>query len=259
MSEKNTNPAAETAASDYVAQRLELARKSLKRTRLVGTILVVGVAIYMGSIAYVMCGFFQPDQAARVASGMITQRIQANGPILATRIEQEIPALLHQTPDYIKAQLPHLRAHLADQLDHEFFAYCHGMSADLGHKMDLFIDDHKTEIGKLLANGSDRAAVRAALPDFDAVIHDFVQNDTEGRELKKHIDELAASLKTIETRMARLANATDLTVEEQKARRALAVVTKVASQHALPLDLTTEAFENDGAPKAKTSKSKATL
>jgi hypothetical protein len=190
---------------------------------------------------------------------MVVQHVQANGPVLAASIEAEIPALLHQTPAYLKEQLPLLRAHLADKLDQEFRTYCHTLSSDLGHKMDLFIDDHKTEIAKLLENGNDRAAIRKALPEFDAVINDFVQHDVDGRELKKHIDELAAALKTVETRMARLANANDLTIEEQKARRALAVVTKVASQHALPLDLTTEAFERDGTPKGKASKAKAAL
>jgi len=53
-----------------------------------------------------------------------------------------------------------------------------------------------------------------------------MKNDPEGRALREHIDEWAAALKEVEKRMDRLANANDLTPEEQKARYALALMSK---------------------------------
>ena len=86
------------------------------------------------------------------------------------------------------------------------------------------------------------------------MVADFVQNDVDGRELKKHIDDLAAGLKEVEKRMDRLANASDLSPEEKKARRALAVVAKISATQAMPADLITD--DNEGSARAKKARAK---
>jgi hypothetical protein len=230
-------PAPETTATDYISQELTRSRKALKRTRAVGAILVCGIAAYIGTITYILTGYFEPVEAAQVASGMLTQRVAADGPAFAASAEAQILSLLHQTPDYLKQQLPVLRKELQAQFEHEFQTYCASLSADLGNKMDLFIEDHQAEIKSLLDNAHDRAAIRKTLPSFDQMVADFVQNDVDGLSLKKHIDDLGLALKEVEKRMDRLANATDLTVEEQKARRALAVIAKATTQQtSIPSD-----------------------
>jgi hypothetical protein len=54
-----------------------------------------------------------------------------------------------------------------------------------------------------------------------------MKNDPEGQALREHVDEWAAALKEVEKRMDRLANGSNLTPEEQKARYALALLSKV--------------------------------
>jgi len=229
---ENTTPAGEAAAAAYLAQEVPKARRTLKRTRIVGTILILCVGAYIGVISTVMVNFLQPKDAAQIATGMLTQHVKSEGPALAAQIEREIPLLIRQAPDYLIKEIPGYRRELQRQLETEYQAYCNSFSKNLGDQMDKLIDDHKAEIKTLLENANDRETIRKTLPDFDQVITEFTRNDTDGRALKSQIDDLAASLKEVEKRMDRLANASDLTPEEQKARRALAMLAKVIEDNA---------------------------
>jgi hypothetical protein len=232
----------ETAATAYIAQELPKARKTLKRTRVVGIILILGLGVYIGVISTFLVKSCQPKEAAQIASGMLIRHATDHGPALAARIEQEIPALIRQVPDYLIKQIPVFRKDLQQSLEIEFRAYCYAFSKKLGEQTDALLNDHKAEIKTLLENAGDRAAIRKVLPDFDRAITEFTRNDADGRVLKKHIDDVAAALKEVEKRMDRLANGTNLTSEEQKARRALALLargieenTKVPEHAATPL------------------------
>ena len=217
----------EAAATAYLTQELFNARKTLKRTRIVCVILLVCVGAYMGTISTIMVNFFQPQEAAQVVSGMLAQHATTEGPVLAAQIEREIPLFIREVPDYLIKEMPGCRRQLQQMLETEYQTYCASFSKDLGDAMDKLIDDHRDQIKTLLENAQDRTAIREVLPDFDRVIDDFTKNDVDGRALKKHIDDLAAALKEVEKRMDRLANASDLTPEEKKARRALAMLSKV--------------------------------
>jgi UDP-N-acetylenolpyruvoylglucosamine reductase len=93
-----------------------------------------------------------------------------------------------------------------------------------------------------LENASDRDTIRKTLPDFDRVIHESLNSNPEGQALKEHIDEMAAALKEVEKHMDRLANGSNLTVEEQKARQALALLSKVIHDNAkMPEDVSAPA------------------
>jgi hypothetical protein len=224
---QTTSVPGEATAVAYLAQEVPKARKTLKRTRVVGVILLAVVGAYIGIISHIVVGFFQPKPAAEVASGMLIQHLQNEGPLLAIQIERQIPSLIRQAPDYLIRQLPVFRNDLEQMLTTEYQAYCSSFSKDLGDQVDKMIDDHKAEIKVLLENAGDRAAIRKVLPDFDQVVANFTRNDVDGRALKQHIDEMAVTLKEVEKRMDRLANGGNLTPEEQKARHALAVLAKV--------------------------------
>lgn len=230
-SEQTVSTGGETAIA-YLAQELPQARKTLKRTRIVGAILICCVGAYIGTISYIMVGFLQPQEAAQVASGMLSQRVASDGPAFAAQVEREIPLLIRQLPDYLIKEIPNYRKEFQKTLESECQNYCSAFSKDFGDQVDKLIDDHKAEIKTLLDNASDRAAIRKVLPDFDRVVTDFMKSDVDGIALKKHIDDLAAALKEVEKRMDRLANGKDLTPEEQKTRRALAVLAKVIQDNA---------------------------
>ena len=222
----------------YLAQELPKARQLLKRTWIICIILILFVGAYVGIISTIMVNFFQPKAAAEVASGMLAQHAVKDGPILAAKIEWEIPHIIHQVPDYLIGELPIYRKELQKSLETEYEAYCNSLSKNLGDQIDKLIDDHKAEIKTLLENAGDRDAIRKTLPDFDKVIAESMTNDAEGQALKERIDAWAAALKEVEKRMDRLANGSDLTPEEQKARHALALLSKVIDDNAkMPADV----------------------
>jgi hypothetical protein len=217
----------EAVVAAYLAQELPKARQLLKRTRIICIVLILFVGAYIGTISTILVNFFQPKAAAEIASGMLAQHAISDGPILAARIEWEIPHLIHQVPDYLVGILPVYRKELQQSLEAEYEAYCNSLSKSLGDQIDKLIDDHKAEIKTLLENAGDRDAIRKTLPDFDKVIAGAMKNDPEGQALRERIDAWAAALKEVEKRMARLANGSNLTPEEQKTRHALALLSKV--------------------------------
>jgi hypothetical protein len=228
----------EAVVAAYLAQELPKVRQSLKRTRITGIIMIVFVGAYMGIISTIMVNFFQPKAAAEVACGMLAQHVASDGPVLAARIEMEIPRLIHEVPDYLMAELPVYRKELQQSLETEYETYCNSLNKDLGNQLDSLIDENKAAIKTLLENASDRDTIRKTLPDFDKVINESLKNNVEGQALKEHIDEMAAALKEIEKRMDRLANGSNLTPEEQKARQALALLAKVIQNTAqMPEDV----------------------
>lgn len=235
---KEPTQTGEAVVVAYLAQELPKARQLLKRTRIICIILILFVGAYIGIISTIMVNFFQPKAAAEVASGMLAQHAVKDGPILAAKIEWEIPHLIHEVPDYLIGELPVYRKDLQQSLEAEYEAYCNSLSKDLGNQIDKLIDDHQAEIKTLLENAGDRDAIRKTLPDFDKAIAESMKNDPEGQALRERIDEWAAALKEVEKRMDRLASGSNLTPEEQKARHALALLSKVIDANAkMPEDV----------------------
>jgi hypothetical protein len=222
----------EAVVAAYLVQELPKARQLLKRTQIVCIVLILFVGAYIGTISTIMVNFFQPKAAAEVASGMLAQHVVKDGPILAAKVEWEIPHIIHQVPDYLIGELPVYRKELQQSLEAEYEAYCNSLSKNLGDQIDKLLDDHQADIKTLLENSGDRDAIRKTLPDFDRVIAEFMKNDAEGQALREHIDAWAAALKEVEKRMDRLANGSNLTPEEQKARYALALLSKVIDANA---------------------------
>jgi hypothetical protein len=231
---EKANLTGEAVLAAHLAEELPKARQTLKRTRIIGIILILFVGAYIGIISTIMVNFFQPQAAAEVASGMLIQHALKEGPVLAVQVEREIPNLIRQVPDYLITEMPGYRKQLEQTLETECEAYCSSLSQDLGNRVDKLIDEHQAEIKTLLENAHDRDAIRKNLPDFDKVITESLKNDTEGQALKAHIDELATMLKEVEKHMDRLANGKDLTPEEQKARHALALLSKVIQDNTIP-------------------------
>jgi hypothetical protein len=232
----------EAIVAAYLAQELPKARQAFKRARITGIILILFVGAYMGVISTIMVNFFQPKAAAEVATGMLAQHVANDGPVLAAKIEWEIPHLIHEVPDYLIGELPVYRRDLQQSLETEYETYCNSLNTDLGDQLDKLIDEHKAEIKTLLENASDRDTIRKTLPDFDKVINESLKNNVEGQALKEHIDEVAAALNEVDKRMDRLANGSNLTLDEQKARQALALLTKVIKDNAnMPEDVSAPA------------------
>ncbi len=231
----NPPASSETLAEAYLAQEVVKARQLLRRTRLVSLGLIGLVGTYMTVASTLLNRFLRPREAAEITAGMMVRHIEDNGPDLAVRLEREIPRLIRDTPAHLLQQLPACRQEIEKSVALEFRGRCAAFAKDLGTEMDRLIETHKADIGRLLENADDRDALRRILPDFERAITGFLNTDSDGRLVKKHIVELASALAQIDQRVDRLANGSGLTPEEQKARRALAVLARVIdSQTALP-------------------------
>jgi hypothetical protein len=228
---ENTAPSGDALAAAFLAQELPNARKTLKRTRIVGVALILFIAAYMGTISTIMVGFFAPTAAAEVASGMLTQHVASDGPMLLLHVEREIPQLIHETPDFLIKQVPDFRKQLQSVLLTDCEVYCNAWGKDWSVQMDQYIDTHQPEIRTLLENASDRDTIRKTLPDFDQLVTETVRKNVEGQATKEHIDAWAAALNTADQRVDRLVNGQNLTPEEIKARHTLAMVSVIIKHH----------------------------
>jgi hypothetical protein len=221
-----TTAGTENAAAAYIAQELPKARKALKRTRIVGLVLVGLVGIYISYISVTLVKFFQPREAAQVASGMIMQHVASDGAVVVSQVEREIPLLIRQVPDYVIQQLPVHRRDVELVLEAELRGHCVALGKQVGNQLDEQIESHQAELKGLLGHPNDRAVIRTVLPDLDQTITSFLAADADGKVVREHITDLATGLKEVEKHMDRLASGSNLTPEEQKARRALAVLAK---------------------------------
>ena len=217
---------AEGAAAGYIAAQLPKARKTLKRGRMVGAIMILVVGIYISVISVTTIGFFQPRAAAEVASGMVTEHLANKGPELVGQLEKEIPILIRQLPDYILQEVPRYRLEVERTLETELQAHCKTLSKEVGEQMDVLMDTHKAELEALTKTPEDRAALQKIIPNLDQIVNDFLATSPAGTNAGRHISDLASELHEIDQRVDRLANGKDLTPEEQKVRRSLAVLAR---------------------------------
>jgi len=240
-------PAGEAAAAAYIAQELPKARKAFKRAWIIGLVLVGLVGGYMTFIGVTLTKFFQPQEAAQIASGMVVEHIASDGPALAVQIERQIPLLIRQLPDYVIGQLPTYRQEAELVLTTELEGHWAGLSRDLGKQMGDMIADHQAELKTLLAHPNDRAVLRSVLPDLNETITGFLTADADGKVVQEYINDLASGLKEVEKKMDRLANGSSLTPEEKKARHSLAVLAKAIKDN-------TKLAETTPAPVGKLAK-----
>jgi hypothetical protein len=222
----SSTPLPATDAAAYIAQELPKARQALRRSRIIGLVLIGLVGSYISVISLTMIRFFQPQEAARIASGMLIEHIADDGPGLMLQVERQVPLLIRQLPDYVIRQLPVYRRDVELTLETELQGHGTGLSRQLGKQMDELLATHQNDLKILLARPNDRALVRTVLPDLDETVGGFLTTDADGKVVREHINDLAAGLKDIERHMERLANGTNLTPEERKARRSLAVLAK---------------------------------
>ena len=219
-------PTGEAAAAAYIAQELPKARKASRRARIIGLVLIGLIGGYISVISVTLVKFFQPQEAAQIASGMLLQHIASDGPALALQVERQIPLLIRQLPDYVIHQLPGYRQELEQAMGEQLQTHCTALGKELGKQMDELIASHQSDLKTLLAHPNDRAALRAVLPDLDQTVTGFLTTDAEGKVVQSYINDLANGLKDVEQHMDRLANGSNLTAEEKKVRRSLAVLAK---------------------------------
>ena len=219
-------------AAKYIADQLQKARASLHKSRLVGVILIIVVLGYMTFLVTSLQHYLDPHQAADMANAFITEQVDEKAKDISDQLKERIPAMIAQIPDIALGKIPEYREALEDKVEADFTEFAHSTSAQLGKHLDSFLAAHVVQIKALLDSAKDPEKLKALGPDLENEILEYLkEKPDEGESIKDKIDKSLDALKKMEGQMDRLANATDLTPQEKKARRAIAIIAKTVDKN----------------------------
>lgn len=220
------------AADRYVASELQRERASLRTMRIISILLVLFVLAYLSYITNTFKSNLEPTTAANIASGVLMEQIDNNGPELVRQVKEQVPAYIEKTPDYALAELPKYREQLADKVEQDLTKYCTETSKDLSDKVDGLLEQHKDHIKGMLDSGNDPATVKQVGDDMKEMMQQYIhEKPASGESVGEQLDKALESLLDVQKRIHRLATAKDLTPQEKKARHAIAVLTQGINAH----------------------------
>ncbi|MBC8002263.1 MAG: hypothetical protein H7X97_06715, partial [Opitutaceae bacterium] len=102
-------------------------------------------------------------------------------------------------------------------------------ASQIEKSIDLFLETAKDDIKTVLKDAQDIATVRQLGPALEKEMLSYLKSREAGQEsLQDKFDHALVDLDKVAARVERLAKATDLTPEEKRARRAIAVLLKKA-------------------------------
>ena len=212
-------------AERYVSTELKKARGSLLRTQLFSGVFVLLIGGYVFYVTNRFRQSLEPREAATIAQGLISQRVDDQGIQLADYVKKEVPAYIRSAPDYALKELPGFRTQIEDRIQNDIETYAKQSSDRLGTEVDTFLEKNKESVGALIKDGQDPAATAKMTGEMRALFVRYLSETNAGGEsLKAKLDGSLDALKRAETRMARLATAKDLTPQEKNAKRAIAVL-----------------------------------
>ena len=248
--------AAETAAANYLTGELEKARKSCGRTRTIGAVAVIIVFAYMSFITTQLSKYFEPKAAADMANTFIGAQVTEKATDLSSELKTRIPELIAELPSFVMQQLPDYRIALEKKIEGDFAEYCHATSRQMGKHFDDYLDAHVVQIRAVLAATQDRHAIKQLGPDIEQTILEYLSDRPEdGESIKEKIEKSLTALKNIENQMDRLALGKDLTPQEKKTRRIIAMIAKAVEDQA-PDSADTKALPLPMPKKPKSTESK---
>jgi hypothetical protein len=224
-------PSDEGSASHYIAAELQRTRIALRKTKIVGLVLLLLVG---GEMAYITARFtnsFQPHTAAEIADGFVAEQINDKGPDFVAALKQKVPEFIEQTPDYALHALPTYRQSLEDKLDTQMTQYAQSSSQQLGQHIDTFLDQNKNEIKQMLASGNDPTVMHQLGISLKQQLTAYLkEKPMSGESIGDQLKMSLASLQEVQKTTHRLATAKHLTPTEQKARRAIAIMSQSVDQ-----------------------------
>ncbi len=227
-----------SVAEQFLASELAATRRSLQRTRIAGTIVVVVVVTYMTIVARALNEQLEPKAAADFATTFVAAQVMEKTDALASQVKERIPALVAGLPDYLQRELPRHREALEERLEQDFKEHCTATSQQLGKHLDDFLQAHIVQIRTLLNTAENKPEqLQALAPDLEQEIVRYLSDKSTGDEsLKDKIDQAHAELQKVEKQVDRLAGGTNLTPQEKKVRHAIAIIARSAEQQTKQLE-----------------------
>lgn len=234
MSEIPVNPGApgepvivhdEGQAERYLDKELVESRASLKRTQIIGILLSVFTIAYVG---YLTSGFhesLQPKGAAQIATGLASQRLDDFEPQFTDYIHTEVPKMIRSAPDELIKRMPEYRENLENRVVAEIQSQSEKGSAQLSKDLDEFLTAHKDQVGAMIKNGQDPAAVDAMGADMEKEFRTFLDEQKIGdTTISEKLDETLKTLKQVSDRTSKLEKNVGLTDSEKAARHAIGML-----------------------------------
>jgi hypothetical protein len=220
-------PEAGVEAEQYVAKELIRVRKALRMTQVMAVTLCVLTVVSMGTITYGFAQSLEPHHAATIAQGLISEHVDDQIPQFKQYIKEKVPVLISQVPGYVKQQLPQYRENLESRLGSALDHYAEQTSQQFDTQFDAFVTANQPGIKALMSNSQDPEAMKALDTNLKQMREEYVDHtEVNGETLQSQIGQSLAALTEIDGKMKRLAANKNLTDEEKKTRRAIAILLK---------------------------------
>ncbi len=225
-----TNPPSKdsgAAALQYVNDQLQKSRQSLKRTRTIGLIVILIVVAYTSYVTHGLLQYFEPASAAEMAKGIIAERVTQHAEDLSRQLRDGVPVWLEKLPDYALEQLPVARTEIETRIETALSDNAKLTASQVERYVDAFLENNKDNIKSILEDADNIETVRHLGPELEKQMRNYLTAHEAGQEsLQSTFDHALADLDGVAARVERLATATDLSPEEKRARRAIAVLLK---------------------------------
>lgn len=231
---KPTQESAEGAdlSQQFLAQELESTKKALQNTQVWGTMVVFGVMCFLFSIANGFATNFEPKEAAKIAKGLVVQRLDEAQPQISSYLGKEIPAWIESVPEYAKDQLPIVREDLEATLEDEFEKLAGETSEQLDVVLDQFLIENQDQFKTIILAGQDKETTDEVARELRSMFIAYLTTSENGEEsIQDKLDKSLVALRDVERKTSRLANAKDLDATEKKTRRAIACLFQTVEQN----------------------------
>lgn len=213
-------------AEAFVKNELDAAKKSLRALQITGTIIVLGLGIYVIVITSGFFNAFQPVEAAKLTEGFITGQIDDHRAAFVEEVRTRVPAMIQEAPNYAIQQLPGYREAIETRFEDQLNHTLKGTSDKLSGNLSQYLTDNKEKIKALLESSKDPKALAAVGPSLRQVVLDyFKEKPADGsKSIDEQLTDSYSLFHDAEQRLSRLATAKDLTPAEMKSRRAVAII-----------------------------------
>ena len=219
-------------SDEYIVNELIEVRKGIRNVQIGGSLVVAVLAIWLGSIAQGFSSNLQPETAAKIAQGVLAERLEEAQPQLSGYLRETIPSMIKQVPDYAKEQMPIFRENIENELEMRLAEFSKETSAQLDTSLDTFLEGHREEMQTIILAGQDKETTDEVAADLKEMFISYLSESTDGGEsLQDKFDKSLSALHEIERKTSYLAKGKGLTAQEWKTRRAIAVLFKTIDEN----------------------------
>ena len=215
----------EGVAEAYVEREIRLCRTRLMWMRIGVTLGVVVLGLYLGFITNGFRENLKPQSAAVITTSLMNQRMDEAEPQFAAFIREKVPEAIRRAPDYALERLPEFRASLEQRVEDDLRSHAKTTSDQLTKDLGDFLASHKNEVEAMLSEPNKPGVadtMGAALEDEFRTY--LAEQPIAGETIKSRLDKTLKAMDDVEVHTTRLALNQGLTAEEQKTRRAIAIL-----------------------------------